>query len=1264
VIPELNPADINATGAYALAMALAMISFGIGAILRFLPLRTWKSEGRDLMRTAFEAVLLGSSILTANFIINYVKGHLGIPDWKSLLEVIDKLIVAGWESLNQVAFLALIFGAIVGVLDFLSKIVPVIMTFVMHFFMAVSFSVLSFFAALSVILVVLSSAVKMAAALAAHAYLLIAAGIALFGWKHTRALGISLLVFGIASFYGLPVILGFVKPAVPYTTDPDEEARAKILLALTDSSVPTKITVVSGGGKPLFFSYVKMNSSVPVTDVPLNSTLIANITGGPPRNGRGNVTFPFEYGRFYSEGYGRIIVCTPNIDPNYPEENVCVDFGPDYSKVKELRHQLYRNSTVKYVWYLGLFLPVRDNRVQVEGPSLMKPLIEIPSNPFEIAGSLYRAFGGMRSEDEYWEMVYGRSKPVKLEVPVVRELNANVTAFVLYDETPVIKNNVSWPKYVAWREIPGRREYEHGYKIPKKYDYCVVTRTETYFDPSCNCTRTRYYYKRIVVYHYETWDNYIPGDPMPGPKNDRLIAYVLPWTEVVPKVLRYYDDGPPGKSIVVPTVSATVNGSRAKEKGLILDYGPLRLKFNQGINRTKEIPEPTNKAADEVKGNPGKGSGTERELSEPREEVVLYPPGEFWLIGISHTKIIESEEQADSCPTLDAPPEIGGGAILGFDVKNAEPWDPSPLFYWKEYGKTGEYAYIPPRSYDKPPALGAYKPSDPKLAHRFYEEDPREPETNLKKYDVPLIMRFADPISQLSLIGFAFIITYAAADAVTMWLGGRSLGLTAVAGIIAGKLGPGMKLQSPFSLSRYPFFGKDMGKKAMKRLEDRIWGDVRAKLRQKEWEAKNRGDLATLRTIRDFYDIDRKARRVQLVKRLANALGGRNTWWALNKLSGGRLERHVDNLERRRHEILSRIMPDEAVVLQQLSRMKDEKRLTREEARQILSMIKDQAKAQLKWAWPLAFLGLLAHKEGMVTYRSLVFGRLGGKVPAAWAMFGYKMPMAQEKLGINWIKVGEKEEGGKKKPIGIPFPAMKAQLLGPGLSYYITKEKVALERKVVGPDELKAELEKRLMEIREKAKQEGREVKDPIGELLKHPSFRELSRSQIEEVLEGRGHGQYPIWHAIPVYRYIAPEEDGKVRIDYEVTHSRLDIDNRVPGSEPEITIWRKEAGDEIKIDGTMIDPTEKFSLFSHHSPFSSPEEEKQAEEKFREMVREKTRGLGDDWAWYGEITEARWIDSRVDRETKAQAPSGESDKGSEGTRPGDRSKDLWGDGE
>jgi hypothetical protein len=467
MIPQLNPADVNATGAYQLAMVLAMVSMGIGAILRFLPSRKWKSEGRDLMKTAFEAVLLASSLLTVEFILGYIKNFIGYPDWPRLLEVVKNLAQTGWVTLNTTAQWAFIFGLVVSALDILSKIVPVIATFVMHFFMAVAFSILSFFAALSVLLIVLSTSVIVIASMAAHAYLLVAAGIALFAWKHARSLGISFLVFGVALFYGLPVMLGFVQPAEPYAASPDEEARAKMLLALTENSVPTKISVVSAGGKPLFFSYISMNSSVLVKDVPLNSTLIANITGGPLRNEKGNVTYHFIYGRFYNESYPHFVRCTPNTDPNSPEEYICANFGIDYSRVKELRHQLYRNSTVQHVWYLGLLLPVRDNRVQVSGPSLMTPLIEIPSNIFEIAGSLHRAFGGLRSEDEYWEMVYGRSNPVRIEVPVVRELNQNVTAFVLYNET----------NYRSWREVEGKREYTHNYTIPRVSEHCWVSRT-------------------------------------------------------------------------------------------------------------------------------------------------------------------------------------------------------------------------------------------------------------------------------------------------------------------------------------------------------------------------------------------------------------------------------------------------------------------------------------------------------------------------------------------------------------------------------------------------------------------------------------------------------------------------------------------------------------------------------------------------------------------------------------------------------------------
>jgi hypothetical protein len=1229
MIPQLNPANVNATGAYQLAMALAMLSMGIGAILRFLPSRKWKSEGRDLMKTAFEAVLLASSFMTAEFIIGYVNSAVGIPDWSRLLQVVNNLADSGWVSLDVAAKLAFMFSLIAGALDVLSKFIPVIATFIMHFFMAVAFSILSFFASLAVIIIVLSNTVKVVAAMAAHAYLLVAAGIALFGWKHTRALGISLLVFGLALFYGLPVILGFVKPAEPYAADPDEEARAKILLALTESSVPTKISVVSAGGKPLYFSYISMNSSVLVKDVPLNSTLIANITGGPLRNEKGDVAYHFIYGRFYNESYPRFVRCTPNIDPNIPKEYICEDYGIDYSRVKELRHQLYRNSTVRYVWYLGLLLPVRDNRVQVSGPSLMTPLIEIPSNIFEIAGSLHKAFGGLRSEDEYWDMVYGRSKPVRIEVPVVRELNQNATAFVLYNET----------NYRSWREVEGKREYTHNYTIPRVSEHCWVSRTEEYFDESCNCTKTRYYYKTRAEYVYET------------PPDDRLVLVLLPGTKVVPKVIWHSEFGGPAQGRSEPIIYLS-SPSYPKEKGLILGYQPLNLKFNQGIVEERKIPEPTNEAANVVKGNPGRGSGTTRELEEPfQKEVTLSPEIEVWEIGIRHTRTIETGEQEGSCPST--PPRIEAWSWLGFSVENSEPWDPYKvgIFRWEEYSRTGEYEYRAPASLGSAPSLGAYRPSDPRLVHRFYEEDPREPASNLEKYDAPLLMRFGTPISQLAYIGFAFLITMAVADAVTMYLGGTSLGLVGAARSIAGAAG-GLKLLSPFGISRYPLFGKGMADRAMKALEDRIWRDAKQKLKMMEIEAMRKNDKATLFSIMKFREADRAWKRAYLKKWVIDKVFPNGGWWIYNKIMRGEPQRKLERLGRERFDALSRLLPEQAVILQQLNSWGSKKQFTANEAEALFAKIKEQANKQLTGGWRILYpfwpLALMAHKEGRAVAQALIFG-IGGKVPKGWIEKGYDVPLAHKAIGIGKVKVGDKE---------IPVPMEKARIMGRGFIYGIEHQKIARELKVVSSEELSTYL-------REVS---GEEVVKP-KDLLKSESLRELSYSEVKSVLEGKDRGELPVWSERPVVR-----EDGK----FEVMHADLIIRNDRLGRDPEIKLWRLEANEEVEIKGTTI---ERVKL----SDFFPPEEVKQADEEFRKFAKERTHGEAEDWAWHGKIVSGgavkSWNEIEKQKPEARSEPSEnanagaelkagiekareEEEEGSREVSSRTRTRDLWGDGE
>jgi len=167
MIPELSPNSVSATGAYQVALVLAALSMGIGAILRFLPSRKWKAEGRDLMKTAFETVLLASSFMTAEFIVKYLKGVLGFPEWDQLLAVVANLEASGIGTLNMVTWLAIAFGTVASILDVLSKFIPLIATFIMHFFMAVAFSVLSFFASLAALVVVMAKMVKVVAAMAA-----------------------------------------------------------------------------------------------------------------------------------------------------------------------------------------------------------------------------------------------------------------------------------------------------------------------------------------------------------------------------------------------------------------------------------------------------------------------------------------------------------------------------------------------------------------------------------------------------------------------------------------------------------------------------------------------------------------------------------------------------------------------------------------------------------------------------------------------------------------------------------------------------------------------------------------------------------------------------------------------------------------------------------------------------------------------------------------------------------------------------------------
>jgi hypothetical protein len=272
----------------------------------------------------------------------------------------------------------------------------------------------------------------------------------------------------------------------------------------------------------------------------------------------------------------------------------------------------------------------------------------------------------------------------------------------------------------------------------------------------------------------------------------------------------------------------------------------------------------------------------------------------------------------------------------------------------------------------------------------------------------------------------------AVADAVTMWLGGTSLGLVGAAKSIAGMAG-GLKLLSPFGISRYPLFGKGMADRAMKALENRIWRDAYQKL--KKWES----DPSKIPSLIKFREADRAYKRAYLKKWVIDKVFPRGGWWIYNKIMRGKPQRDLDRLEKRRFDALSRFLPDEAVMLRQLSEWRSKKRVTGAEADALWAKIKAQADKQLTGGlrilhpfWPFA---LLSHREGWAVAAASVFG-IGGKAPKGFIEKGFEVPMAYKRTGIGRVKVGDRT---------IPVPMEKASIVGPGFVYRQEHQKFVLD---------------------------------------------------------------------------------------------------------------------------------------------------------------------------------------------------------------------------
>lgn len=1188
MIPQLSPASIDALNAYGVATTVAALTFVVGMMLRHLPSRWAKAEGKDLIKSGFTAIVVASSILTANFLLGYVQSIAGIPSWDRLLEDMSRVRDGGYATMGVTGSLAIMFATVLAILDTVLKPMALIGTMVVHAMFAVMFTFLAFFAFFATFMIVLSEFVYMMASFASHSYLIIAAGIALFGLKYTRALGISLLVLGLALFYGLPLVLGYTIPKSPDYSPTEDEARGAVELALAKNSVPVKLKVVSANGVPLYFSYLRLNTSLTVSDVPLNTTVAEQITGARGE-GRGTINYHFDYGRFYNETYYWGVRCR---DP--PPGPICIpERYIDYNSTDSTYTQLYKGSYLKYVWYLGLNLLVNEAQRSFNGGrSILEPPVDLSGNIPVSADKALKYYSTLKDDKYYYESVYNRS--VEIVVESLYAMNRNATTFALWNETAL-------PRWSPDARGPGPQLFTEHYNLTRTSYSCWIERVYNVTDPYTGENRTVTVYRASATYEYRTPFNQtlpfvrLSGTPLWLIFQDWL--YLFDEKGEVKCVQDHYNRGcrgSPYESSPYEGKTFYVNrmgGEYLSTLGLTKGSDKPLLRLNLAMVRERFLPEALIAEANRLPGNAGEGSEITHVVDAPATDIVLNPDTEIFSIGFYHSREIVDEREG-SCPEM--PKLIPAATSIEMWGEETPMWDPYELglFSWPDYERTGTYNYVASLP---SPYLGGFIPTDRRTIHKFYEEDPREPITRTdpnRGYDLG---GYSGVITQLLLAVLAITTTLVGADAISSMLGGTSMGLVSTIGNITRSFMGSFKLPALISLGRNPILFKDVTRAGIKRLIDIIWKDARNALKQEEAKALLRRDFGTLRRIEEFRRVDRGLYRIKLGKRLSKAIPIVNLAWTVaDKTSGGRLSNRETFLERRRLELLSRILPNHAAEIMRLEGMGRNVTLSRLDAQQIVSRERGRYG---RWV----YLAMMAHGEGRRTLVTALTG-IPMSVSAAWKEKGHEAPAAIEG------KIGLRRTG----PVWIP--QIKPEFIGPGWSEVHRIERHVVRREEVDQRKLG---EAAIARLGDEEVSPSR-VLSEVHELSRDFMFREVTAEQIAQAVKIMEDGETPhtetrcpLWTEWPTG---------------EVHYQTIDVDVKRLSVDPKVTIW---ADDRVYRVG------ERSESGVTSKEFTSAQEELQdflkdstnklkLDEALRADARERA-GLEDVWTdWYWSVSVER----------------------------------------
>ena len=746
-IPQLTPEAVRATGAYSFAVAVCLLTFAISFLIwRLVPLsRSTRAEARYTCMASLISLAILCTLLSAEFMISTLNQHLGVPDWRAVLDQTPYIVKLGEYYLEFVRWALIPLVAAVAILGFLSWVflpASFIITLIHGVFQYAGF-LLVMVGVVATMAIFLAKIVQLIALIAKHAYILIAAGVAAFPVKWLRGLGVSLIIFGLVMFYGLPVALGMVQHTASPTLDESELVKARLLDALNGESVPVNLYVSDMEGYSLPWSYITMNSSVEYTypSILTNYTLPSGSyeVGWISEENLTVARHNFTYTRFYngsvatrifeSSGYLPIdmlrigIISVESLRGAHP---LALIKWPGLT-----RTVLYRETEVEKLWFMGFEFNATPRTLQVSpGIDMEHP------DP---------ALKNINSTQEYYDYIYSRSPIVVVQAPTIDSLNLNSTAIAFY-------SNKSY-KFV---ERLGKGDYLFKFNLTRVSYHCWISRVENVTDPETNETKIIKYYEAKATYYGEA-----PED---------LYTAHLPDLVSDPRASIASYKALDGKGFNPYLEIGSASPGNLLAKGLIIGYGSLELEKAYRIEEEFErLGESQAETAEKAGYLPGEvvpeGEGLVTHIEEEPRKVTLDPDPTILYYRPYGNATRVSGEKKGSCPIL--PGCIPVEVEVKLEADQSPAWNPMPLMVWEPMEKANDTSY-----------------------HLLYEQDPKHPQLEAPNmYQSPIEaglggVGLVPLVGEMIKWGFAIAIPLMMADAASSLLGGYSFAGTLLA---AGK---------------------------------------------------------------------------------------------------------------------------------------------------------------------------------------------------------------------------------------------------------------------------------------------------------------------------------------------------------------------------------------------------------------------------------------------------------------------------------------------